>query len=174
MLGYCRESCGYTHTALLHLSSPNPHTTPCLPHHSHDRIRTARHIPFSLPSPNSHPPYLPCLHPTQLHSRANSTTTNSTRPSTISTALRTLSHPQTHPTPPNQTHSHTSTQPLYPTIHTPHIIVPSKSSPLLSLYAHSAAKTRISPSKAHMSLGRFCCALTIEYKRKTSNINKCL
>ena len=39
-------------------------------------------------------------------------------------------------------------------------------------YAQPAAKTRISPSNAHMSLGRFCCALTIEYKCKTSNINK--
>ena len=34
------------------------------------------------------------------------------------------------------------------------------------------AKTLIRPNKAHMSLGRFCCALTIEYKCKTSNINK--
>ena len=74
--------------------------------------------------------------------------------------------------PPNQTHSHTSTLPNYPTIPTPYIIVPSKLSPLLPLYAHPAAKTLISPSKAHMSLGRFCCALTIEYKCKTSHINK--
>ena len=74
--------------------------------------------------------------------------------------------------PPYQTHSHTSTQLIYPIIHTPHIIVPSKPSPLLPLYAHSAAKTRISPSEAHMALGRFCCALTIGCKCKTSNINK--
>ena len=68
--------------------------------------------------------------------------------------------------PPNQTHSHTSTQHIYPTIPTPHIIVPSKPSPILSLYDHPATKTLISPSNAHMSLGRFCCALTIEYKCK--------
>ena len=48
----------------------------------------------------------------------------------------------------------------------------SKPSSLLPIYAHSTAKTHISPSKAHMSLERFCCALTIEYKCKTSNINK--
>ena len=138
---------------------------------THDRIRTARHTPFSPPSPNAHPPYLPCLHPTKLHSRANSTPTNSTRPATVSTALRTLSHPRHTLHPPNQTHSHTPTQPIYPTIHTPHIIVPSKPSSLLPVYARPAAKTRISPSKAHMSLRRFCYALTIEYKYKTSNIN---
>ena len=76
--------------------------------------------------------------------------------------------------PPNQTHSnsHTSTQLIYPTIPTPHSIVPSKPSPLLPLYAQSATKTRISPSNAHMSLGRFCCALPTGYKRKTSNIDK--
>ena len=70
--------------------------------------------------------------------------------------------------PPNQTDTHTSTRPNYPTILTPYIIVPSKPSPLLPLYAHPAAKTL----KAHMSLGRFCCALTIEYKCKISHINK--
>ena len=74
--------------------------------------------------------------------------------------------------PPNQTHSHTSTRPNYPTIATPYIIVPSIPSPLLPLYAHPAAKTLISPSKAHMSLERFCRALTIECKCKTSHINK--
>ena len=39
------------------------------------------------------------------------------------------------------------------------------------IYA-SRAKTLISPSKAHMSVWRFCCVLIIEYKCKTSNINK--
>ena len=114
------------------------------------RIRTARQTPLSPPSTSSHPPYLPYIHPTQLHSRVNSTPTNPTRPSTISKTFRTLSHKQTHPTPSNQTHSHTSTRPNYPTIPTPYIIVPSKPSPLLPLYAHPAAKTLISPSKAHM------------------------
>ena len=132
------------------------------------RIRTARQTPLSPPSTNSHLPYLPYIHPTQLHSRVNSTPTNPT----ISETLRTLSHKQTHPTPsqpdpllhlnPTQLPHHT----------TPYIIVPSKPSPLLPPYAHPAAKTLISPSKAHMSLGRFCYALTIEYKCKTSHINK--
>ena len=134
-------------------------------------IRMARQTPLSPPSTNSHPPYLPYIHPTQLHSRVNSTPTNPTRPSTISKTLRTLSHKQTHPTPSQPDPLPLSTRPNYPTIPTPYIIVPSKPSPLLPLYAHPA-KTLISPSKAHMSLGRFCCALTIEYKCKTSNINK--
>ena len=85
------------------------------------RIRTARQTSLSPPSTNSHPPYLPYIHPTQLHSRVNSTPTNPTRPSTISKTLRTLSHKQTHPTPskpdplqhlnPTQLHHHT--HPIY-------------------------------------------------------------
>ena len=158
----------YPHTKSLYNTMSSPPTNDRI------RIRTARHTPFSPPSPNSHPPYPPYLptlprsHPTLLPRQLYSN--NSTRPSTISTAPRSLSHPRHTLTPPNQTHSHTSNQPIYPTIHTPHIIVPSKPSPLLPLYAHSAAKTRIIPSKAHMSLGRFYCVLTIEYKSKTSNI----
>ena len=100
------------------------------------RIRTSRQTPLSPPSTNSHPPYLSYIHPTQLHSRVNSTPTNPTRPSTISKTLRKLSLP-----PPNQAHSHTATRPIYPTIPTPYIIVPSKPSSLLPLYAHPAAKT---------------------------------
>ena len=151
---------------------PNPipiqhHVLPTYP----DRICNVRHTPLSPPSPNFHPTYLHYTHPTLLHSRANTTPTNQTRPSTISTALRTLSCPQSHPTP---------SQPgpflnLNPT-HLPHHTHPTyyrtlQTLTLLPLYAHLAANTLISPSKAHMSLGRFCCALTIEYKCKTSNIN---
>ena len=94
-----------------------------------DRIRTARHTPLSPPSPNPHPQYLPYIHPTQLHSRPKSTPTNPIRPYPQSSVhYPTPSH--TLP-PPNQTHSHTSTQPIYPTIATPQIITPSKPSPLL-------------------------------------------
>ena len=136
------------------------------------RIGTTRQTPLSPPSTNSHPPYLPYIHPIQLHSRVNSTPTSPTRPSTISKTLRTLSHKQTHPTPskPDPLQHLNPTQLAH--IPTPYIIVPAKPSPLLTLYAHPDAKTLISPSKAHMSSGRFCCALTIEYKCKTSNINK--
>ena len=136
------------------------------------RIRTARQTALSPPSINSHPPYLPYIHPTQLHTRVNSTPSNLTRPSTIWKTLRTLSHKQTHPTPSQPVPLPHINPTQLPTIPTPYIIVPSKPSPLLPLYAHPAAKTLISPSKAHMSLGRFCCALTIEYKCKTSHINK--
>ena len=134
------------------------------------RIRTARQTPLSPPSANSHLPYLPYIHPTQLHSRVNSTPTNPTRPY----QKRSVHYPTNRHTlpPPKQIHSYTSTRPNYPTIPTPYIIVRSKPSPLLPLYDHPAAKTLISPSKAHMSLGRFCYALTIEYKCKTSHINK--
>ena len=97
---------------------------------------TARQTPLSPPSTNSHPPYLPNIHRTQLHSRVNATPTDPTRPSTTSKTLRTLSHKQTHPTSSQQTHSHTSTRSNYPTIPTPYIIVPSKLLPLLPLYAH--------------------------------------
>ena len=108
------------------------------------RIRTARQTPFSPPSTNSHPPYLPYIHPTQLHSRVNSTPTNPTRPSIISKTLRTLSHKQTHPTPskpdplqhlnPKQLHHYT--HPIY--YRTRQTLAPP------TLYAHPAAKTLIS------------------------------
>ena len=152
-----------------HLSPPNPIQHQIFPTYP-DRIRTARHTPLSPPSRNSHPQYLPYIHPTQLHSRSNSTPTNPIRPYPLSS----VHYPTPRYTlpPPNQTPSHTSTQPICPTIATPQIIAPSKPSPLLPLYAHPAATTLISPSKAHMSLWRFSCALTIEYKCRTSNINK--
>ena len=152
-----------------------PHNTKSSPTYPWPHTHLSPH-PLSIPRPNSHPTYLPYIHPTQLYSRANSTPTNPTRPPTISTTFRTLSHPRRTLAPANQTPSHTSAQPIYPTIPTPHSIVPAKLSLLLPLYAQYAAKTRISPtcSNAHMSLGRFCCALTIEYKCKPSNINKCL
>ena len=132
----------------------------------------ARQTPLSPPNTNSHPPYLHYIHPTQHHSRVNSSPTNPTRPSTISKTLRTLSHKQTHPTPSqldplphlNLTQlTHHTHSIYYRTLQTP---------TFLFLYAHPAAKTPISPSKAHMSLGRLCCTLTIEYKCKTSHINK--
>ena len=40
------------------------------------RIGTARQTPLSPPSTNSHSPYLPYIHPIQLHSRINSTPTS--------------------------------------------------------------------------------------------------
>ena len=158
----------YPHSATPRIPTQSPYNTKSSPPTAYARL--AR--PHFHHLAQTHPPYLPYIHPTQLDSRVNSTPTNPTGPSTISKPLLTLSHKQTHPTPPNQTHSHTSTRPNYPTIPTPYITVPSKPSPLLPLYAHPAAKTLISPSKAHMSLGRFCCALTIEYKCKVSHINK--
>ena len=69
-----------------------PYNTKSFPTYP-DRIRTARHTPCPPPSPNSHPPYLPYTHPTPAP-----TLLRPTRHSTISIALHTLSHPQTHPT----------------------------------------------------------------------------
>ena len=145
-----------------HLSTPNPIQHQVFPTYS-DRIRTARHTPL--------PPTIPTLHsarptplPLQLYS-------NQPYP-TISTVLRTLTHPQTHPTPsqpdplphlnptnlPHYSHSinYRTLQTLIP----PTPICPPRRNDL------------ISPSKAHMSLWIFSCALTIEYKCRTSNINK--
>ena len=73
------KSCGYTNTPLLHLSPPNPIQHQVFPTYP-DRIRTARHTPLSPPSPNSHPQYLSYIHPTQPHSRSNSTSTNPIQP----------------------------------------------------------------------------------------------
>ena len=111
-----------------------------------------------------------------LNSTPESTVLQQTRPDPRPYQKRSVHYPTNRHIllPPNQTHSHTSTRPNNPTIPIPYIIVPSKPPSLLPQYAHPAAKTLISPSKAHMSLGRFCCALTIEYKCKTSHINKCL
>ena len=116
------------------------------------RIRTARQTPLSPPSTLT--PTIPTLHPSHPTPLPSQLYSNQPDP-TISKTLRTLSHKKHTLPPPNQIHSYTSTRPNYPTIPTPYIIVPSKPSPLLPLYAHPAAKTLISPSKAHMSLGGF-------------------
>ena len=137
-----------------HLSPPNPIQHQVFPTYP-DRIRTARHTPLSLPSPNSHSQYLPYSHPTQLHSRSNSTPTNTIRPFPQSS----VHYPTPRHTlpPPNQIQSHTSTQQICPTIATPQIIAPSKPSPLLPLYAYLAATTLISPSRAHVIMEVFLC-----------------
>ena len=175
MCVWCWDSIGKAVDVPTQRYSTSPHPIP-IQHQVFPiyRIRTARQTPLSPPSTNSHPPYIPYIHPTQLHSRVNSTPTNPNRPDPRPYQKRSVHYPTNRHTlpPPNQTNSHTSTRPNYLTIPTLYIIVPSKPSPLLPLYAHPAAKTLVSPSKAHMSLGRFCCALTIEYKCKTSNINK--
>ena len=67
------------------------------------RKRTARQSPLSTPSTNSHPPYIPYIHPTQLHSRDNSTPTNPTRPSTTSKTLPQTDTPYLLPTRPTPT-----------------------------------------------------------------------
>ena len=71
------------------------------------RIRTARQIPLSPPSTNSHLPYLPYIHPTQLHSRVNSTPTNPTRPY----QKRSVHYPQTDTPYPLPTRSTPTPQP---------------------------------------------------------------
>ena len=137
-------------------SPPTAYARLARPHFHHlAQTHTYHTYPISIP-PKSTP--------------ESTTPTNATRPY----QKRSVHYPTNRHTlpPPNQIHSYTSTRPNYPTIPTPYIIVPSKPSPLLPVYAHPAAKTLISPSKAHMSLGRFCCVLTIEYKCKTSHINK--
>ena len=151
----------YPHSATPRIPTQSPYNT------------KARQTPLS--PPHKLTPTIPTLHPshpTPLPSQLYSNQPDPTRPSTISKTLHTLSHKQTHPTPsqpdplphlnPTQLPHHTHSI-YYRTLQT---------LTLLPLYAHPAAKTLISPSKAHMSLGRFCCTLTIEYKCKTSHINK--
>ena len=136
-------------------SLPTAYARLARPHFHHlAQTHTYYTYPTSIP-PNSTP---------------ESTLLQPTRPDHIENAPYTIPQTDTHY--PLPTRSYTSTRPNYPTIPTTYIIVPSKPSPLLPLYAHPAAKTLISPSKSQMSLGRFCCALTIEYKCKTSHINK--
>ena len=155
----------YPHSATPRIPTESPYNTKSSPPTAYARL--ARPHFHHLAQTHTHHTYPTSIPP--------NSTPESTRLQPIDP---TLDHIKNAPTkrhtlpPPNQTHSHTSTWPNYPTIPTPYIIVLSKPSPLLPLYAHPAAKILISPSKAHMSLGRFCCALTIEYKCKTSHINK--
>ena len=137
------------------------------------RIRTARQTPLSPRSTNSHPPYLPYIyptHPTPLPSQLYSNQPDPTLDH-IKNAPYTIPQTDTHyplPTRPTLTPQPDPTTPPYP----PHILLyppnPHPSYP----YMLTPPQRLISPSKAHMSLGRFCCALTIEYKCKTSHINK--
>ena len=143
----------YPHSATPRIPTQSLYNTKSFPPTAYARL--ARPHFHHLSQTHTHHTYPASIPP-------NSTPTNPTRPSTVSETLRTLSHKQTHLPPPNQTHSHTLTRPNYPTIPTPYIIVPSKPSPLLLLYALPAAKTLISPSKAHVLLGR----PDIKYKSK--------
>ena len=109
----------YPHSATPRIPTQSPYNT------------KARQTPLSPPNTNSHPPYLHYIHPTQHHSRVNSTPTNPTRLDPRPYQKPSVHYPTNRHTlpPPNQTHSHTSTRPSYPIIPTPYIIVPSKPSP---------------------------------------------
>ena len=128
-----------------HLAQTHPHHT----HHTHH--------PYPASIPHNSTPAQTLLKPTRPDPRPYP------KPSVHCPIPDTPYPLPTRPTPTSQ--SNPSTPP-----YTLHIL--SYPPNLLPLYAQPAAKTRISPSKAHMSLGRFCFALTIEYKFKTSNINK--
>ena len=151
----------YPHSATPRISTQSPYNTKSSQPTAYARL--ARPHFHHLAQTHTHHTYPTSIPP---NSTPESTLFQPTRPDPRPYQQRSVHYPTNRHTlpPPNQTN--------YPTIPTPYIILPSKPSPLLPLYAHPAAKTRISPSKAHMSLGRFCCALTIEYKCKTSHINK--
>ena len=159
----------YQHSATPHIPTQSPYNTKSSPPTAYARL--ARPHFHRLAQTHTHHTYPTSIPP---NSTPESTLLQPIRPVPRPYKKRSVHYPTNRHTlpPPNQTHSHISTQPNYPTIPIPYIIVLSKPSHLLPLYAHPDAKTLISPSKAHMSLGRFCCALTIEYKYKTSNINK--
>ena len=159
----------YPHSATPRIPTQSPYNTKFSPPTAYARLaRPHFHHPAQTHTHHTFPTSIPP------NSTPESTLLQPTRPDHRPYQKRSVNYPTNRHTlpPPNQTHSHTSTRPSNPTIPTPYIIVPSKPSPLLPLYAHSAAKTLIGHSKAHMSLGSFCSALTIEYKCKTSNINK--
>ena len=169
----------YPHIATPRIPTQSPYNTKSFPHtayarlarpHFHNLAQTHTHHTYPTSIPPNSTPVSTLLQPT----RPDPTRPDPTRSDPRPYQKRSVHYPTNRHTlpPPNQTNSHTSTRHNYPTIPTLYIIVSSKPSPLLLLYAHPAAKTFVSTSKAHMSLGRFCCALTIEYKCKTSHINK--
>ena len=102
----------YPHSATL-LTPHNPYTTPSL----HHLLPTA-YVPLATPL-SHHLAQTPIHHtyPTPITPDSGPTPTllQPTLPSTISTALRTLSHPQTHPTP-------SQPDPLLNPTHLPHHI----------------------------------------------------
>ena len=159
----------YPHSATPRIPTQSPYNTKSSPPTAYERL--ARPHFHHLAQTHTHHTYPTFIPP---NSTPESTLLQPTRPDPRPDQKRSVHYPTNrHPLPPlNQTHSNISTRPNYTTIPTPYIIVPAKPSALLPLYAHPAAKTLISPNKAQMSLGRFCCALTIEYKCKTSNKNK--
>ena len=153
MCVWCWDSVGKAVDVPIQRYSMYPHPIPIQHQGSPDPTQTHTHHTYTTSIPPNTTPESTLLQPTQ---------PNPTRPSTISKTLRTLSHKQTHPT-----HSQPDPLPhLNPTQlphHTHYIYYRIlQTLTLLPLYAHPAAKTLISPSKVHMSLGRFCCALTIE------------
>ena len=151
--GVERESCGYTHTALLHLSPPNLHT-PCLPH-----LPTTAYAPLATPH-SHHLAQTPIRH--TLHTYKASILSNSTPAPTLLQPTR----PDPRPYPQPSVH--------YPTRDTPYPLQtrptpspqPNPSTPPYTLHILSYPQSphpsypymlippqrRISPSKAHMSL----------------------
>ena len=136
------------------------------PHSATPRIPA----PLSPSSTNSHPPYLPYIHPTQIplpdqyYNQPDPTLDHIKKAPYIIPQTDTPYPLPTRPTPTPQPDLPQHTHPIYyRTLQT--LTLP-------TTITHPAAKTLISPSKAHMSLGSFCCALTIEYKCKTSHINE--
>ena len=108
-------------------SQPTAYARLARPHFHHlAQTHTYHTYPTSIP-PNSTPESI-LLQPT--------------RPDPRPYQKRSVHYPTNRHTlpPPNQTHSHTSTRPNYPTISTPYIIVPSKLSPLLPLLSSVLAR----------------------------------
>ena len=128
----------YPHSATPRIPTQSLYNTKSFPPTAYARL--ARPHFHHLSQTHTHHTYPASIPP-------NSTPTNPTRPDPRPYQKRSVHYPTNRHTlpPPNQTHSHTSTRPNYPTIPNPYIIVPSKPSPLLPLYAHPAAKTLISP-----------------------------
>ena len=108
-----------------------------------------------------------CLHPpTQLYSNQPDPTLDYIHSPPYTIPSQDTPYPlPTRPTPTSQPKPSTPPYPLHILSYPPN---PHPSYP----YMPTPPQRLISPSKAHISLWKFCCALTIEYKCKTSNINK--
>ena len=124
MCVWCWDSVGKTVDVPTQRYSTYPHPIP-IQHQVFPtyRICTTRQTPLSLLSTNSHLPYLPYIHSTQLHSRVNSTPTNQPDPTLDHIKNAPYTIPQTDtpyplPTRPTPTPQPDPTTPSYP----PHIL----------------------------------------------------
>ena len=116
----------YPHSATPCIPTQSPYNTKSSPTTAYARL--ARPHFQHLAQTHTHHTFPTSIPP---NSTPESTLFQPTRPDPRPYQKRSVHYPTNRHTlpPPNQTHSHTSTRPNYPTIPTPYIIVPFKPSP---------------------------------------------